>query len=150
MRSHADSTVTKSVEDEQKDRISCFIRPAKGEYMSLHTLLAQRIEASGPIKVGVIGAGKFASMFLTQALNLTGIHMVGVADLAPDRARAALARTGWPEERYAAASFDEALKTGGTHVTDSPIAGAYHAVRSIDAGCHVIMVTFFATHASDR
>ena len=98
-------------------------------------------------------------MFLTQALNLTGIHVVGVADLAPDRARAALARTGWPEERYAAASFDEALKTGGTHITDSadkligspgievilevtgnPIAGAYHAVRSIDAGCHVIMV----------
>src|SRR6266568_1771374 len=130
-----------------------------GEFMSLHTLLAQRTEASGPIKVGVIGAGKFASMFLTQALNLTGIHVVGVADLAPDRARAALARTGWPEERYAAASFDEALKTGGTHVTDSadklidssgievivevtgnPIAGAYHAVRSIDAGYHVIMV----------
>ena len=87
--------------------------------MSLHTLLAQRAEASGPIKVGVIGAGKFASMFLTQALNLTGIHVVGVADLAADRARAALARTGWPEERYAAASVDEALKTGGTHVTDS-------------------------------
>ena len=127
--------------------------------MNLHTLLAQRTEASGPVKVGVIGAGKFASMFLTQALNLTGIHVVGVADLAPDRARAALARTGWPEERYAAASFDEALKTGGTYVTDSadkligspgievilevtgnPIAGAYHAVRSIDAGCHVIMV----------
>jgi len=41
--------------------------------MSLHTLLAQRTEASGPIKVGVIGAGKFASMFLTQALNLRGI-----------------------------------------------------------------------------
>ena len=83
--------------------------------MNLHTLLAQRTEASGPVKVGVIGVGKFASMFLTQALNLTGIHVVGVADLAPDRARAALARTGWPEERYAAASFDEALKTGGTH-----------------------------------
>ena len=49
--------------------------------MNLHTLLAQRTEASGPVKVGVIGAGKFASMFLTQALNLTGIHVVGVADL---------------------------------------------------------------------
>src|SRR2546428_5045140 len=87
--------------------------------MNLHTLLAQRTEASGPVKVGVIGAGKFASMFLTQALNLTGIHVVGVADLAPDRARAALARTGWPEERYAAASFDEALKTVGAPPTNS-------------------------------
>jgi predicted homoserine dehydrogenase-like protein len=127
--------------------------------MNLHSLLAQRTEASGPARVGVIGAGKFASMFLTQALNLDGIHVVGVADLAPDRARAALARTAWPAERYAAASFDEALRTGGTHVTDSaddlldapgievilevtgnPIAGAYHAVRAIEQGRHVIMV----------
>jgi predicted homoserine dehydrogenase-like protein len=127
--------------------------------MNLHTLLAQRTEASGPIKVGLIGAGKFASMFLTQALYLPGIHVVGIADLAAEHARAALARTGWPQERYAAASVEEALKTGGTHVTDSadkligspgievivevtgnPIAGAYHAMRSIDAGCHVIMV----------
>jgi predicted homoserine dehydrogenase-like protein len=127
--------------------------------MNLHTLLAQRTEASGPIKVGLIGAGKFASMFLTQALHLPGIHVVGIADLAAERARSALARTGWPQERYAAASVEEALKTGGTHVTASadkligspgievivevtgnPIAGAYHAMRSIDAGCHVIMV----------
>jgi predicted homoserine dehydrogenase-like protein len=127
--------------------------------MNLHSLLARRTEESGPVRVGVIGAGKFASMFLTQALNLDGIHVVGVADLAPDRARAALARTGWPAERYAAASFDEALKTRGTHVTDSaddlldapglevvlevtgnPIAGAYHAVRAIEQGCHVVMV----------
>jgi predicted homoserine dehydrogenase-like protein len=127
--------------------------------MNLHSLLARRTEESGPVRVGVIGAGKFASMFLTQALNLDGIHVVAVADLAPDRARAALARTGWPAGRCAAASFDEALKTRGTHVTDSaddlldapglevvlevtgnPIAGAYHAVRAIEQGCHVVMV----------
>jgi predicted homoserine dehydrogenase-like protein len=55
--------------------------------MNLHTLLAQRTEASGPIKVGLIGAGKFASMFLTQALYLPGIHVVGIADLAAEHAR---------------------------------------------------------------
>jgi predicted homoserine dehydrogenase-like protein len=127
--------------------------------MNLSSLLARRTQTAGPIKVGVIGAGKFASMFLTQALNLDGIHVLGVADIAPDRARAALARTGWPEERYAAPSFDAALTTGGTHITDSadkliaapgievilevtgnPIAGAYHAVRSIGAGHHLVMV----------
>lgn len=127
--------------------------------MNLHTLLSARAADRGPVRVGVIGAGKFASMFLTQALHLDSIHVVAVADLDPERARAALVRTGWPVERYSAASFDEAVKTGGTHITDSadklidapglevvleitghPIAGAYHAVRAIDAGLHVIMV----------
>ncbi|MER7011630.1 SAF domain-containing protein [Saccharopolyspora sp. NPDC000359] len=127
--------------------------------MNLHRLLLERTRKSGPIKVGVIGAGKFASMFLTQALQVPGLHVVGVADLSPDRARAALARTGWPPERYAATSFAEAVRTGGTHVTDSaddlidvpglevvleitgdPIAGTHHAVRAIDAGRHVVMV----------
>ncbi|MEU4895806.1 Gfo/Idh/MocA family oxidoreductase [Streptomyces sp. NPDC044780] len=127
--------------------------------MNLHSLLARRTRESGPIRVGVIGAGKFASMFLTQAVGAAGLHVVGVADLDVDRARSALHRTGWPAERYAAASFDEALRTGGTHVTDSaddlidvpglevvleitgnPIAGAHHAGRAIEAGCHVVMV----------
>jgi len=127
--------------------------------MNLHRLLAQRTEDAGPIRVGVIGAGKFSSMFLTQAVGTAGIHVVGVADLSVERARAALRRTGWPAERYAAASFDEALRTGGTHVTDraddlidvdglevvleitgNPIAGARHAERAIDAGRHVVMV----------
>ncbi|MGW7291880.1 NAD(P)H-dependent oxidoreductase [Streptomyces xiamenensis] len=127
--------------------------------MNLHSLLTQRTEESGPIRVGVIGAGKFSSMFLTQAVGTPGIHVVGVADLSVDRARAALDRTGWPAERYAAASFDEALRTGGTHVTDSadalidvpglevileitgnPLVGAYHAERAIEAGRHVVMV----------
>ena len=127
--------------------------------MNLHRLLTERAEAHGPIRVGVIGAGKFSSMFLTQALNTPGIHVIGVADLSIERANAALERTGWPAERYAAASFEEAMRTGGTHVTDSaddlieapglevmlevtgnPAAGAYHAEKAINAGRHVVMV----------
>jgi predicted homoserine dehydrogenase-like protein len=127
--------------------------------VNLHSLLARRAGESGPVRVGVVGAGKFASMFLTQAVNQDWLHVVGVADLRVDRAREALARTGWPAERYAAAGFEEALRTGGTHVTDSaedliacsgieviveitgdPIAGAWHALRAIDEGRHVIMV----------
>ncbi len=127
--------------------------------MNLHRLLTEHAEAHGPIRVGVIGAGKFSSMFLTQALNTPGIHVIGVADLSIERANAALERTGWPAERYAATSFDEAMRTGGTHVTDSadalieapglevmlevtgnPAAGAYHAEKAINAGRHVVMV----------
>ena len=85
--------------------------------------------------------------------------MLWVADLRPERARAALRRTGWPEARFAAATVEEALRTGGTHVTDDaqaaietpglevvlevtgdPLAGALHASRAIAACLHVVMV----------
>jgi predicted homoserine dehydrogenase-like protein len=127
--------------------------------MNLFSLMQKRTEASGPIRVGVIGAGKFASMFLTQTVGSAGIHVVGVADINVPKAMDALHRTGWPRERYAASSFDEAIRTGGTFVTDSadaliergeievileitgnPLIGTYHAVKSIDNGKHVIMV----------
>ena len=87
--------------------------------MNLHELLTRRANSVGPVKVGVIGVGKFASMFLTQALHVPEIHVVGVADLDVGKARAALDRTGWPAERYQAGSFAEALRAGGTHVSDS-------------------------------
>jgi predicted homoserine dehydrogenase-like protein len=127
--------------------------------MNLYELLTRRADSAGPVRIGVIGAGKFASMFLTQALNVPQMHVVGLADLDPGRARAALDRTGWPAERYQAASAAEALRTGGTWVTDSsadliaapglevlievtgnPVAGAAHAAAGIAAGLHVIMV----------
>jgi predicted homoserine dehydrogenase-like protein len=127
--------------------------------MNLYELLTRRTDSAGPVRIGVIGAGKFASMFLTQALNVPQMHVVGLADLDPGRARAALDRTGWPAERYQAASAAEALRTGGTWVTDSsadliaapglevlievtgnPVAGAAHAAAGIAAGLHVIMV----------
>jgi predicted homoserine dehydrogenase-like protein len=127
--------------------------------MNLHALMEARREQQGPIRVGVVGAGKFSSMFLTQALTTPGIHVVGVADLDVDKAKAALDRTGWPEERYAAGSLEEALRSGATYVCDDaerlithaqieviveitghPAAGVRHAMASIDNGKHVVMV----------
>lgn len=81
--------------------------------MNLFSLLQKRTAESGPIRVGVIGAGKFSSMFLTQAVDQPGIHVVGVADINVSKAREALERTGWALDRYAASSLDEALATGG-------------------------------------
>lgn len=122
-------------------------------------MLEQRAQAEGPIRVGVIGAGKFASMFLTQASVSPTLHVVGVADIDVDKAKAALERTGWPREKYQAASLDEAARTGGTAVIDdgmaliqhpavevileitgNPLVGTKHAVHAIDNGKHVVMV----------
>jgi len=71
-----------------------------------------------PVRVGLIGAGKFGTMFLAQARRIPGLHVLGVADLSIDRAREALARAEWPPSQFAATDFDNALKSGGTHLTD--------------------------------
>lgn len=80
--------------------------------MNLYSLMQKRAEESGPIGVGVIGAGKFASMFLTQAVGSEHIQAVGVADIDVPKARNALQRTGWPVKRYSASSFGEVLWNG--------------------------------------
>ena len=124
--------------------------------MNLSTLLAAR---ERPVRIGLIGAGKFGSMVLAQAQRIANLHVVGVADLDPGKARASLDRVGWPAERYAAASLDEAVRTGATCVLDDamalaacpaveclieatghPIAGIRHALAAIDHGKHIVMV----------
>ena len=127
--------------------------------MNLARLLHARAAEKKPVRVGLIGAGKFGSMYLAQAVRTPGIHVLGIADLAPERARAALARIGWPEEQYSAHSFAAALKHGGTFLTDdaaaliatdgldvvidatgSPSAGIRHALLACEHGRHIVMV----------
>ena len=112
-----------------------------------------------PVRVGLIGAGKFGTMFLAQARRIPGLHVLGVADLSIDRARDALARAEWPPSQFAATDFDNALKSGGTHVTDdadslvcaggldvlveatgNPLAGIRYALNAIREGRHLVMV----------
>ncbi len=64
--------------------------------MNLFSKLQQRAEEGRPIRVGLVGAGKFGSMFLSQVRRLAGIHVVGIADLDPQTARSNLAYVGWP------------------------------------------------------
>jgi predicted homoserine dehydrogenase-like protein len=127
--------------------------------MNLHKLLVARAAEGRPLKVGLIGAGKFGAMYLAQAKHTPGIHVVGIADLDPARARATLSRTGWASERFAARSFAAAAKTATTHVagdaaalidateidividaTGDPAAGIRHSLASFARGKHVVMV----------
>ncbi len=128
--------------------------------MNLATLLAQREAQGRPVRVGLIGAGKFATMFLAQAERQRGIHVVGICDLAPDTARSNLALADWAAERFAAGSLDDAARTGATHVGDdwealvghpaveivvectgNPIAAVMHILRAFAEGKHVVNVT---------
>ena len=116
-------------------------------------------EPGSPVRVGLIGAGKFGTMFLAQARRIPGLHVLGVADLSVDRARQALTRAEWPPEQFAARSFDSALETGATHLTEdgdslvgadgldvlveatgNPMAGIHYALKAIDEGRHLVMV----------
>ena len=85
--------------------------------MNLSTLLAARAAKGRPVRVGLIGAGKFGSMVLAQAQRIPGYHMVAVADLNVGKARESLDRVGWPKERYRR-ERREAVKNGTTFVTD--------------------------------
>ena len=127
--------------------------------MNLSSLLEKRVADGRPIRLGIIGAGKFGSMILAQAQRINGIHVVGVADLNIERARASLNRVGWPKERYAAPTLESAVQQGTTCVLDDvvklvsnssveciiectghPLAGVRHAQAAIAQGKHVIMV----------
>lgn len=128
--------------------------------MNLYAKLVRLGENLRPIRLGLIGAGKFGTMYLAQALKTPGIHVAGIADLSPERARANLVSAGWPEERLAARSLDEAAKAGTTHIgedvsalaahpaidiivecTGQPVAAVEHCLAAFRNGKHVINVT---------
>ncbi len=111
--------------------------------MSLYRHLLDRRDR--PVGVALIGAGKFGSMFLSQALRTPGMRIAGIADLSPDRARAALARVGFAEAPVPVTDDAEALIAApGVEVvveaTGDPAAGLRHALRAFDEGRHVVMV----------
>jgi predicted homoserine dehydrogenase-like protein len=127
--------------------------------VNLHSLLLAREAEGRPVTVGLIGAGKFGTMFLSQVRLTRGMHLVGLADLNVERARSQLKTAGWEDAQYAAASLDDALKSRTTHVTADadalianprveviveatgvPGAGIRYALKAIENGKHIVMV----------
>ena len=73
--------------------------------MNLQSLLAARVEAGKPVRVGLIGAGKFGSMFLAQVPSIEGLEVAVIADLDPERAKLACKTVGWDASRIARIAF---------------------------------------------
>ncbi|MFA5520497.1 MAG: Gfo/Idh/MocA family oxidoreductase [Castellaniella sp.] len=128
--------------------------------MSLYRKLQQRQAEGRPIRVAMIGAGKFGAMYLAQVPRTPGVHVVAIADLSPDAARRSLARVGWEPGRSQAASMQEALDKGSTWITDdwqalvrepaidiliectgNPVAAVGHILGAFEHGKHVVNVT---------
>ncbi len=127
--------------------------------MSMSAKLKLMAARGKPARVGLVGAGKFGSMFLSQAWRTPGIHLVGVSDLSPARAQESMRRVGWPDERFRATSLEHASRTSTTFVTDdtgaliaspfidividatgSPAAGIRHVLTACEHRKHIIMV----------
>jgi predicted homoserine dehydrogenase-like protein len=127
--------------------------------VNLHAMLLEREAAGRPVTVGVIGAGKFGTMFLSQARLTRGMHVVAVADLDVARALHQLRIAGWDDAAVSAPSLGEALGRRRTHVTEDaqaliacpgieviveatgvPAAGIRHALSAIEHGKHIVMV----------
>ena len=116
--------------------------------MNLQSLLAARADAGKPVRVGLIGAGKFGSMFLAQVPSIAGLEVAMIADLDPERAKLACKNVGWDAPRIARTRFvgrgseacrDERVEVVIEATGDAP-AGIAHAIEAIEAGKHIIMV----------
>jgi predicted homoserine dehydrogenase-like protein len=109
-------------------------------------LLDERAANCRPLGVALVGAGAFGTMLLSQARRLPGLDLVGVADIAPDRAAAALGRAGWPDGGYPLVTDDAVALIADDRVevvveaTGDAVAGVGHALKSIRAGRHLVMV----------
>src|SRR4051812_1882059 len=126
--------------------------------MNLFSKLEKR--KANPLRIGVIGAGKFGAMYIAQVPKTPGVHLVGIADLSPDNAKENLKRVGWPAPAYSAQSLEKALKEKTTHIGDdwealirhpgidiiiestgNPPAAVEHALKAFENRKDVVMVT---------
>ena len=116
--------------------------------MNLFSRLQQRERDGAPLLVGLIGAGKFGSMYLSQVRRTPGVRLTTVADLDPARAREALARVGWSDAELAAVRFvghaDELIGSDRVQIvidaTGSPAAGIGHVLACCAQRKHIVMV----------
>lgn len=125
--------------------------------------LAQRHAEGRPIRVGVIGTGKFGAGLVAQISQMRGMVVAAIADVKLDHARHAYASSGIPvtAQRTAeeARDVDEAIRAGhpvvaedGTllaqadqidvvvEATGVPEVGARMAFEAIQQRKHVVMV----------
>lgn len=131
--------------------------------MSLHNLLREREALKKPLRVGMIGAGRYGSMYLAQSRSIPGKQIVGIADLNLGKTRDYCKRVGFPEESIGVANSANAIndlaKKGKIALTDDAEAlinadldviveatgtvdaAARHAWRSFESGKHVVMVS---------
>ena len=116
--------------------------------MFLQNAISKRIDNDNPVKVALIGAGKFGSMFLSQVPTTQGLEVAVIADLKPENAIKACKNVGWSDDLISKTKFvdeaSQAIKMSEVDVvveaTGFPAAGIEHARQAFQNGKHIIMV----------
>ena len=116
--------------------------------MNLHAKLVERERQGKPLRVGLIGAGKFGSMYLSQARRTPGVRLAAIADLDAERARAAMRHVGWDDAAIRAIKFfadgraliERADVEIVIDATGSPAAGIAHVQACCEHRRHIVMV----------
>ncbi|MDJ0958189.1 MAG: Gfo/Idh/MocA family oxidoreductase [Arenicellales bacterium] len=128
--------------------------------MNLSQRLKRREQDNNPIRIIVIGAGKFGCMFLAQAVRTKGMHVAAIVDIDIQRCRESLKRIGWISDRFGANNLQQAIEHRSTFITDriesvvshelidvvidatgNVSASVDHVLMAMDAGKHIVMVT---------
>lgn len=129
---------------------------------SLSEKLQEREDAGRPIQVGLIGAGKFGSMFISQCHTTAGMRLAAVAEFSINRALDAFQRTSYPMHSVdttgsmtiaqgiadckTVVTTDSAALIAQPDIdvvveaTGSPAAGVRHALLCCEHGKHIVMV----------
>ena len=109
--------------------------------MFLQNLISQRIDNNRPVKVALIGAGKFGSMFLSQVPTTPGLEVVIIADLIPDNAKKACKNVGWSDDLISNAKF---VDSGIQAITKPEVEVVVEATGSPSDGIlHGLLITNF-------
>jgi len=125
--------------------------------------LAAREAEGKPVRVGVIGAGRFGTMVISQLAAVRGMRPSVVADLSGERGMRALAHAGIPAERVVRAGevtgINAAIARSAPVLTEDaqalcrsdvdvvveatgiPEVAATSALEGIRHGKHIVMVT---------
>ena len=116
--------------------------------MFLYSSVVEASKLDRPVKVGLVGAGKFGAMFLSQVPTTVGIRVDSIADLQPENAKLTCINVGWSTELIKETSFFEdpieMMKSSELDViveaTGDPVMGLMHASAAIKNDMHVVMV----------
>ncbi|HEY2337880.1 MAG TPA: Gfo/Idh/MocA family oxidoreductase [Burkholderiales bacterium] len=113
--------------------------------MNLYSKLRER--EANPLRIGLIGAGKFAAMYLAQVPKTPGVKLVAIADLSPANARENLKRVGWDAASIPLITEDWQKLVSNPQIdivieaTGNPMAAVEHILGAFKHGKHVVNVT---------
>ena len=127
--------------------------------IDLFDRLIKHQEDSKSFRIGIIGLGKFATMFLSQAKSTPGIEITAIADVDFKKAEASIRTAGF-EKNLNTSGFNEAQVSNQIWYTDSgldlaecdqldlvieatgnPEAAVDHCLAAFNAKSHVVLVT---------